>query len=82
MGLTRMGRVLKAARMIRVYKDGDGTGFVWRWWNPLTWAVFPVLFIFAVVMQGLPETLKDKHYIGVGMKPWFLQHPERLEWLP
>lgn len=82
MSLNRLGRALKALRMIRVYKDGDGVGFVWRWWNPLTWIAFPSYFALAVLIQGLPETLRYKHYIGIGMKPWFIDHPERLEWLP
>ena len=80
--MTPVGRLLKFARVIRVYKNGDGHGFVWRWWNPLAWIAAPLLIIFAILAQGVPETLKERHYVGIGMNPWFVQHPERLEWLP
>ncbi len=80
--MTPLGRTLKALRMIRVYKDGSGHGFIWRWWNPLSWVMAPACFIFVVLMQGLPETLKYKHDVGFGMKPWFIENPDRLEWLP
>lgn len=82
MSLSPFGRALKASRAIRVYKDGDAHGFVWRWWNPVAWIVAPPLILFAIGMQGAPETFRNLHYIGIGMKPWFIQHPDRLEWVP
>lgn len=68
--------------MIRVYRDGDGFGFVWRWWNPLAWIAAPLAFIVGVLVQGVPETLRYKHNLGFGMNPWFVENPERLEWIP
>lgn len=82
MSLTVLGRTLKALRMIRTYRDGSGFGFVWRWWNPLTWVATPLVVVLSIIMQGVPETWKYKHDIGFGMKPWFIKHPEQLEWLP
>lgn len=80
--MNKLGRTLKWIRVIRVYKDGDGFGFVWRWWNPLTWLLAPGFVWFAVLMQGIPETLRAPHDIGFGIKPWFIEHPERFEWVP
>ena len=80
--MTPIGRLLKATRAIRVYKDGDGHGFVWRWWNPVAWVFVPLVIIGSVLMQGIPDTMKYKHDLGLGMKPWFIEHPEKLEWLP
>lgn len=80
--MTPLGKFLKATYMIRVYKDGGGHGFIWRWWNPLVWVFAPLCFVGAVLAQGIPETLKYPHEIGFGVKPWFIEHPERLEWLP
>lgn len=80
--LTPTARILKAAKMVRVYKDGSSHGFVWRWWNPLVWVAAPLSIAFVVLMQGVPETIRYKHDVGIGMKPWFVEHPDRLEWLP
>ena len=80
--MTPLARFLKLARVIRIYRDGDGHGFVWRWWNPLTWLIAPLAIAFVILMQGIPQTITNKHDVGVGMKPWFVEHPERLEWLP
>lgn len=82
MSLSPLGKALKAARVIRIYKDGDARGFVWRWWNPLSWIIAPLSFAFVCAMQGIPETIRYKHDVGFGMKPWFIEHPNRLEWLP
>lgn len=57
--MTKIGRILKACWMIRVYRDGDGFGFVWRWWNPLTWVVAPL-----ALGQSFPSTFRRKHYDG------------------
>lgn len=80
--MTPIGRLLKFTRAIRVYKDGDGHGFVWRWWNPLAWVSAPLLILWAILVQGVPETIKQRHYVGIGVNPWFVEHPEQLEWLP
>jgi len=79
--MSKFGQVLKRLWLIRVYRDGDGHGFVWRWWNPLVWVVAPMAIGFVILMHGIPETFRRKHEVGIGMKPWFLQHPERLEWM-
>ena len=80
--MTPIGRLLKFARAVRVYKDGDGHGFVWRWWNPLAGVSAPLLILWAILVQGMPETIRYRHYVGIGVNPWFVEHPEQLEWLP
>lgn len=82
MALSKFGKALKAVRAIRVYKDGGGHGFLWRWWNPLAWMLAPMTIILSILMQRIPETFKDMHDLGFGVKPWFIDHPERLRWLP
>lgn len=80
--MNKLSNFLKSLWVIRVYKDGDGFGFVWRWLNPLTWLLAPVFILYAVLMQGVPETLANLHYVGIGINPWFIERPERLEWIP
>lgn len=82
MSVNKFGIFLKTIFAIRVYKDGDAHGFVWRLWNPATWILAPCTIMLSILMQGIPETFRDMHELGFGMKPWFIKHPERLEWLP
>lgn len=79
--MTPVGRTVWALRMIRVYKNGGGRGLVWRYWNPLVWVALPLLLVANVLCYGIPETWKNKHELGVGMNPWFVKHPEQLEWV-
>ncbi len=81
-GMTPLGRALKAAYMIRLYRDGYGHGFIWRWWNPLTWVVVPFVVLLVILIQGVPETLRHPHEIGFGIHPYFIENPDRLEWIP
>lgn len=66
---------------IKLYKNGDVIGFVWRWWHPLCIAVVPVLFLCSIILVGVMETFKYKHDLGVGVDPFFKRNPEKLEWL-
>ena len=66
---------------IKLYKNGDGVGFVWRWWNPLCIAIVPVIFLINILIVGIPETFKYKDGLGVGVSPFFKKYPEKLEWL-
>lgn len=79
--MTPVGRAFWALRMVRIYKNGDTHGFVWRYWHPLVWVALPLLFVANALCYGIPETWKNKHELGVGMNPWFVKHPERLEWV-
>lgn len=78
--LTPVGRAIYMTRSGRFYHDGCGGGFVWRWWHPLSWILAPILFLILCLMVGVPEAWLDRHEIGLRMKPWFVTHPDRLEW--
>jgi hypothetical protein len=78
--LAPIGRVIHATGAARFYHDGDGAGFVWRAWHPLAWLCAPILFGAHCVVAGVPDTVRNRHDVGFGMKPWFRLHPERLEW--
>lgn len=80
-GLRGFGRLLWALRAIRLYEDGSATGVLWNWWHPLTWIIVPLLVVFSVLAQGVPETIRYSHEIGLGMSPYFIEHPERLKWI-
>lgn len=80
--MTPFGRILKALGVIRLYRNGDGHGFVWRWWNPITWVAAPLIVLVVVLLQGVPQTLRHPHEVGFGTHPYFIDHPDKLEWLP
>lgn len=69
------------SRMCKLYKNGNSFGFVWNWFNPLSWVCFPILFLTQVIMYGILETWRYKHEIGLGMNPYFKEHPEKLVWI-
>lgn len=78
--LTPLGRIVRRSRAARWYHDGDGAGFVWRWWHPITWIAAPSLLLASGLIYGFPEAWRSRHEVGLGMKPWFLQNPDRLTW--
>ncbi|GHC61731.1 hypothetical protein [Limoniibacter endophyticus] len=78
--LKMVGRVIRASGAARFYHDGDGAGFVWRWWSPVAWVLAPLSFIVACLAIGIPDAWRDRHDFGFGMKPWFIQNPDRLFW--
>jgi len=80
-GLKPLGKVFWYTGTMRLYRDGDAVGYVWRWWNPLWLVYLPTLFVLSVLMDGAVETLKNKHYLGVGVSPFFKENPDKLEWL-
>ena len=79
--LTLFGKFFYYTKAARFYYDGDGLGFIWNWWNPISWICLPVFFIVHILFTGIPETFKYKHDLGIGMNPHFKQYPEHLEWM-
>lgn len=77
--------VFWSLKIFRVYKDGDGYGYLIRWWNPLSW-LYVVLVVLAVMayvyMCGIPEIVEEHASdLGLRMDPYFVKYPEKLEWL-
>lgn len=69
------------ARISHFYKNGSGFGFIWNWWNPISWFSFPIIFLTSCVLHGTIETWKYRHNIGLGIDPFFKKHPEKLVWV-
>ena len=79
--MNTLGKIFAYLQVIRVYRNGDGFGFVWRWWNPVTWVFAPLLFAVAAFFEGVPATVENRHNIGFVMDPYFIDNPEQLEWI-
>lgn len=78
--LTPIGKIIYMVRVARFYHNGDGAGFIWRWWHPLSWILAPIGFIVACVIVGVPEAWRNRHEFGFCMDPWFVRNPDKLEW--
>lgn len=80
--LKPVGRFLAKTGSAKIYANGDSVGFVWRWWHPLSWVFAPTAIIISILMQGIPETLVDRHHLGFGLSPWLKANPDQLHWIP
>lgn len=82
-----LGRVMYATKVISLYKDGDVYGFVWKWINPLTWVIAPIVIVMSILLRFVTSGLSGfdrKTFlsdIGFSVSPYFKQNPEKLEWM-
>lgn len=79
--MNTLGKLFAYLRVIRVYRDGDTYGFVWRWWNPIAWFFAPIAMLLMAFFEGVPYTIANKHEVGFGIGPYFIRNPDQLEWL-
>ena len=78
--LTPFGKCLRTTGACRFYHNGDGAGFVWKWWHPVAWVLAPILFVILCILEGVPEAIKSRRDIGFKMDPYFIKNPDRLIW--
>lgn len=78
--LTPIGKIMRITGVARFYRDGNGARFIWRWWHPLSWILAPLFVVVSVVLDGIFDTWRYRHDIGIGMKPWFKERPAELRW--
>jgi hypothetical protein len=79
--MNTLGKLFAYLRVIRVYKDGDTYGFVWRWWNPVAWLFAPLTFMAMSFFEGVPYTFKNRYEVGFGINPYFIDNPNEMKWL-
>lgn len=75
-----LAKFLYYTRAAKFYYDGDTLGFVWRFWNPISWVLLPLIVILYAVIVGVPQAYKDKNGMGIGINNYFKKHPDRLQW--
>lgn len=78
--ITPVGAFIRASKAGRFYHNGDGAGFVWRWWHPLSWVGAPLMFLALCIAEGVPCAWRWRQDAGLRLSPWFVMNPERLEW--
>jgi hypothetical protein len=72
--MTSFGKILNLLGAIRVYRNGDGHGFIWRWYHPLAWVLAPLALIASGLLEGFPQTWKYREQIGFRIDPYFTRH--------
>lgn len=75
-----LGRGIRRTGAASFYHNGDGAGFVWRWWHPLSWVLAPLFFLLHCGACGVPDAWRYRHETGLRMDPWFIKNPSHLEW--
>jgi hypothetical protein len=73
---TIIGKILYFSYAFGFYTDGDGLQMYGRWWHPLAWIFVPHAFIIYAIIDGFPAAWRNKHEVGIGIKPWFKERPE------
>ena len=76
-----IGKILYYSGSVRIYANGGGAGFLWRWWYPLSWVLCPIAYLMSFLIIGIPETIRYPHDMGIVMAPFFIEHPDKLRWL-
>lgn len=79
--MIKLGKLFAYLHVIRVYRNGDGYGFVWNFWNPVSWLFAPSLFLVAGFLEGFPTAYRNRYDFGFGIDPYFIDNPEQLEWV-
>ena len=74
-------RLLHALFLIRIYRNGDTFGFLWRWWNPLSFIAAGLTFLITALAVGFPAAWQDREYCGLVMSPYFERYPDKLTWM-
>lgn len=77
--LAPIGKVLYYGKFARFYKNGDGSSFIWNYWNPLSWPVILLAVIASILITGIPETFAYPHEIGLVINPYFAEFNEKVE---
>ena len=73
-GFSKLGYAIYCTGCWKAWKNGNGSAFVWRWWHPLTWVLVPIVVVAAVLTIGIPETIKDRASLGLGISDYWKQH--------
>lgn len=79
--MNTLGKIFAYLHVISVYRNGDTYGFVWHWWNPISWVFGPLAFIALAFFEGVPTAIKNKHDVGFGIDPYFVSNRDQLEWI-
>ena len=70
------GLVLWYLGVVKLFKNGDGVGVIWRWWHPITWIHF---IIFIPICAFLGEKITE--VIPLRLDGYWREKKINIEWL-
>lgn len=79
--LTPFGRILYFIKVARFYANGDGTGILFNYWNPIGYPLMMYFLFASILLHGIIETKRTMYQMGFVMDPYFVEHPEELWWI-
>lgn len=80
-GMKPFGKFLYYTGSVRIYANADCIGFVWKWWNPMSWILAPIAILISILVQGIPDIMKNPSDIGLKLDPYFHKNSKKVEWL-
>lgn len=75
------GRFCRNLKILRFYKDGNGIGMIFNYWNPLSYPVIILLIVITIILRGIITVYNDRANLGLAMSPYFKKHPDKLYWI-
>lgn len=80
--LKPLGLLIRRTGAAKFFHNGDGTGFLWRWWHPLAWVMVPLLIVLQVLIEGIPEMWRSRSDLGLRLPRKFDQETGRFSTEP
>jgi hypothetical protein len=75
-GLTPLGRLLRLTGCVRFFRDGDGFGYVFRPWHPVSWMTWlAVLPYCGMVGERIGEA------VPMRLSPYWEERRGEIEWM-
>lgn len=78
--MTILGKIMYYSGTFKMYKNGDGVGIVWRYYNPITWVMIPIILLLTFLETGT-QGWPGGHELGFTVDPYFKKNPDKLEWI-
>lgn len=76
-----LGKICYYLKIGRFYANGDGVGFIFNYWNPLSYPIMILNIVISIFLYGVFDTIRDRSGLGFCINPYFQKHPHLLYWI-
>lgn len=76
-GITPIGRVMLRLKVYTAWIDGYSVSVKANYWNPLALVITFFAAIIACFMIGIPQTIEDKHLMGIGLSDYWIKNKDK-----
>lgn len=70
----RLAKFLYYTGTTKIYHNGDGLGFIWRWYHPLTWVLAPLFILITILLYGFLKSWNRRENLGLRIDPYFTKN--------